>query len=106
LTETKIWNGDILTNPPFILAEQFVEKAMSLLEKGNRLYLFLKIQFLESKARKILFEKYPPKYIYINSERQHTARNGDFEKYTLGTLCFCWFVWEKGFTGEPTIRWI
>ena len=106
LSETEIWNGDILTNPPFILAEQFVEKGMSLLEKGKKLILFLKVQFLESKRRKLLFEKYPPKYIYLNSERQHTAKNGDFGKYTLGTLFFCWFVWEKGFKGEPIIRWI
>lgn len=22
------------------------------------------------------------------------------------TMCFAWFIWEKGFSGEPTIRWI
>ena len=38
------FGGDILTNPPFKLAEQFVEKGMSLLQEGNKLFLFLKIQ--------------------------------------------------------------
>lgn len=22
------------------------------------------------------------------------------------TMCFAWFVWEHGFTGEPGIRWL
>ena len=100
------WKGDILTNPPFNLAEEFVCKGMDCLEQGNKMYLFLKIQFLESKKRKILFEKYPPKYVYINSERQHTAKDGDFDKYKLATLCFCWFVWEKGHNGDTIIKWI
>ena len=20
-------------------------------------------------------------------------------------VCYAWYIWEKGFTGEPTIRW-
>lgn len=68
--------------------------------------MFLKIQFLEGQARKEMFKKYPPKYVYVNSERQLCAMNGEFDKYKATALCYCWFVWEKGFTGEPTIRWI
>ncbi|MCL2570659.1 MAG: NAD(P)-dependent oxidoreductase [Firmicutes bacterium] len=109
LQETRYgFNGTILTNPPFKLATQFVEKGMEILKDGNMLILFLKIQFLESKARRELFRKYPPKFIYVNSERQHTAKDGNFTKYntSIGTLCFCWFVWEKGYKGEPTVRWV
>ena len=102
----KKYDGDILTNPPFAFAEQFIEKAFELLNEGNRLYLFLKVQFLESGKRKKLFEKYPPKYVYINSERQRVAKDGDFDKYTTNVMCFCWFVWEKGFIGETIVRWI
>ena len=108
LLETEKFDGTILTNPPFKLASQFVEKGMELLTEGNKLILFLKVQFLESITRKPLFKKYPPKYVYVNSERQHTAKDGNFEKYgmSIGTLCYCWYIWEKGFTGEPTLRWI
>ena len=92
---SKQWDGDILTNPPFKLAEKFVEKAMELLIDGNKLILFLKVQFLESKSRKELFAKYPPKYVYVNSERQQCCKDADFEKYTATTQCYCWYVWEK-----------
>ena len=104
--DEKIWKGDILTNPPFNLAEKFIEKGMSILINGNKLFLFLKIQFLEGQKRKQLFKKYPPKYVYVNSARQLCAKDGEFEKYTATTQFYAWYVWEKGFIGEPIIRWI
>ncbi len=100
------WKGDILTNPPFNLAEKFIEKSMELLESGNKLFLFLKIQFLEGQKRKELFKKYPPKYVYCYSARQKCARDGEFEKYTATTQFYAWYVWEKGFEGETIIRWV
>ena len=62
-----IFEGDILTNPPFKLAEQFVEKSFELINDGNYAIFFLKVQFLESKSRKKMFEKYPLKYLIVNS---------------------------------------
>lgn len=98
--------ADILTNPPYKYAKEFVEKALDRQWKGYYTIMFLKIQFLEGQARKNLFEKYPPKYVYINSARQMCAMNGEFEKYNATAICYCWFMWEKGYEGEPVIRWI
>lgn len=106
LLETESFNGDILTNPPFNLAEKFIEKSMNLLNEGNKLLLFLKIQFLEEQKRKELFKKFPPKYVYCYSARQKCARDGEFEKYTATTQFYAWYIWEKGFKGETIIRWI
>lgn len=97
---------DILTNPPYKYAKEFVEKALKIQATGYYTIMFLKIQFLEGKARKELFEKYPPRYVYVNSARQLCAMNGEFEKYTATALCYCWYIWEKGWKGESTIRWI
>lgn len=105
--DTEKFSGDILTNPPFKLAEKFVEKGMSVLGyDDSKLILFLKIQFLEGQKRKELFKKYPPKYVYCNSSRQLCAKDGEFEKYTATTQFYAWYIWEKGFTGETIIRWI
>lgn len=98
--------ADILTNPPYKYAKEFVEKALDRQWKGYYTIMFLKIQFLEGQARKKLFEKYPPKYVYINSARQMCAMNGEFEKYNATAICYCWFMWEKGYEGETVIRWI
>ena len=79
---------DILTNPPYKYAKEFVEKALKIQSEGYYTIMFLKIQFLEGQARKELFKKYPPKYVYVNSARQLCAMNGEFEKYTATALCY------------------
>ena len=83
-----------------------VEKALDLVANGYYVIMFLKIQFLEGKERRKLFDKYPPKYVYVNSARQICYLNGDDSKKMSSAACYCWFVWEKGFKGEPIIRWI
>ncbi|MDY6423477.1 MAG: hypothetical protein SPL06_01800 [Bacteroidales bacterium] len=100
------WCGDILTNPPYKYAKEFVEKALEVTRIGAYTVMFLKIQFLEGQGRRKLFKKHPPKYVYINSVRQTCYLNGDMSKKLSSAACYCWFVWEKGFIGEPIIRWI
>ena len=52
---------DILTNPPYKFAKEFAQKALSLLRDGSRCYMFLKLSFLEGKARYAeLFKSTPP----------------------------------------------
>lgn len=97
---------DILTNPPYRYAKEFVEKGIKTVDDGRYVIMFLKIQFLEGQARRELFNKYPPKYIYINSARQTCYINGDMSKKMSSATCYCWFVWKKGFSGEPTLKWI
>lgn len=104
-THTK-YDGDILTNPPYKYAKEFVETALNKISYGNYVIMFLKIQFLEGKERRKLFDEYPPKYVYVNSARQTCYINGDMSKKMSSASCYCWFIWEKEFTGEPIIRWI
>ena len=97
---------DILTNPPYKYAKEFVEHSLDIIADGYYCIMFLKIQFLEGKERRKLFNEYPPKYVYVNSARQTCYINGDMSKKMSSATCYCWFIWEKGFKGEPIIRWI
>lgn len=97
---------DIITNPPFNKAVEFVKQGLNLITKGHKLCLFLKIQFLEGVKRSFLFQEKSPKYVYVCSARQHVAKNGDFEKYTCKPLMFAWYIWEKGYNGDTVLRWI
>ena len=45
-------NGDIVTNPPYKLAQEFVEHALELIDTGRYVCMFLKVLFLESRSRK------------------------------------------------------
>ena len=105
-TNNEQWKGDIITNPPYKYAQQFIEKALDIIPEGNKVAMFLKIQFLEGKKRKILFQKYPPKVLYVSSSRLNCAKNGDFETYkTNSAIAYGWFIWEKGFKGNTIIKW-
>lgn len=68
--------------------------------------MFLRVQFLEGQERRKLFDVLPPKFVYVNSKRQTCYINGNDSEKMSGATCFCWFVWQKGFVGEPKIRWI
>lgn len=101
---------DIVTNPPYKYAKEFVLRALSLVNEGRKVCMFLKLTFLEGKSRyKELFSKYPPKTVYVFSERIMCAKNGDFEGMKAGggsAVAYAWFVWEKGFTGDTIVKWI
>ena len=99
-------NGDIVTNPPYKFAQEFVEQALYKVDTGRKVCMFLKVLFLETQKRKQLFTKYPPKTIYISSSRINCAKNGDFKTYNRSAIAYAWFVWVKGYQGETIIRWI
>ena len=98
--------GDIVTNPPYKYAKEFIEKALDIIPDGHKVCMFLKITFLEGKNRKKLFKQNPPKTIYVCSGRIPCAKNGDFDKYPSSAIAYAWYVWEKGFKGQPIIKWI
>ncbi len=100
------WDGDIITNPPYCNAFEFVKKALSLVKDGSKVAMFLRIQFLESKARKQFFIENPPKKIYVSSSRIPTAKDGDFDSLSSSVICYCWFVWQKGYKGDTVLKWI
>lgn len=103
-----IFDGDIITNPPYKYAKEFVYKALELIPDGRKVCMFLKLQFMEGKARKLLFEKYPPKTIYVSSSRLLCAKNADFNGMRAGggsAVAYAWYVWEKGFNGDTIVKW-
>lgn len=83
---------------------------MELLTDNGQMLIFLKIQFLEGAKRKDFFKKYPPKYIYVFTNRMATWNNGEAldpkGKRWATTMCHAWFIWEKNSMAEPIIRWL
>jgi hypothetical protein len=100
----------VITNPPFKLFKEFVEKALKVAKKN--VIMFGKLQALEGNDRATYFEKTPLKYVYVFKKRQQPLRNGSEvdeltgKKMNSSTMAFAWFVWEIGYEGEPIIRWL
>ncbi len=97
------WNGSIVTNPPYAYATEFVTKAMELVPDGQKVAMFLKLTFLESAKRRELFKKYPPIRVWVATKRLRCLPNGEDRGGAL--IAYCWYVWEKGFHGDPAIKW-
>ena len=100
----KKFDGDIITNPPYKYATEFVLKALELSKR--KVAMFLKIQFLESKNRWLkLFKDFPPSTIYVFVKRINCYRNDD-RSIKGSAVCYAWFVWDKEYTDETRVRWI
>lgn len=99
-------HNDVVTNPPYVMAKEFVEHALDISPDGTKIAMFLKLTFLESQGRKEMFARYPFKTLYVFSQRRSCAKNGDFEKYPSSAVAYGWYVWVKGFKGNPIIKWI
>lgn len=115
--------GDnIVTNPPYAYALEWVVHSLELLKEGKKLALFLPLTFLESDKRRKMFNETPPKTIYVASNRLLCGINGDFTakdkngktiydkdgnpKRMSSAKAYAWFVWVKGEYGIPQIKWI
>lgn len=89
----------IIGNPPYSLAQEFVEKSISLLETGGTVAMLLRIGFLGSKKRNSFFKKYPVSELYVCSARpSFTGKGTDASEYA-------WFIWKKDVT-ETNIKCI
>ena len=107
LKSNEQFDGDIITNPPYTYATEFVNKALETVTDGHKVAMFLKLTFLESSKRKVLFESTPPALLYVSTKRIQCAMNGQFDKYAAsGTaVAYGWYIWVKGVKTEPVIRW-
>lgn len=84
----------LVTNPPYRLAQRFIEKA---LDDGTRFAAFLlRLNFLESMRRKRFFETHPPSRIWVSSRRLPMMhRQGWTGRKSTSNHCYAWFVWDE-----------
>lgn len=104
LTCSAACDCDIITNPPYKYAKEFVENAIDIVTEGHKVAMFLKLTFLEGKGRRELFRNTPPKTVYVSSARLQCGKNGYFDGTAM--VAYAWFVWQKGHCGPTNIKWI
>lgn len=99
------WTADnIITNPPFTLAQEFVVKSLSC--TTGKVAMLAKLAFLEGQKRKSFFESTPLARVHVFSKRVNFYREGVRGKLGTSMIAFAWYVWEHGHEGPPTITWI
>ena len=76
----------ILTNPPFSLAQEFIEKAI---KEADTVIMLLRLNYLGSQKRNIFWNKFPPTALHVLSKRPSFTGSGtDATEYA-------WFIWDK-----------
>ena len=101
-------DSDIVTNPPYKYALEFVEHALDVVTDGHKVAMLLRLNFLEGKKRRELFDVAPPARVYVASGRINCCKNGDFSKSQRennSAQAYAWFVWEKDYTGDTILKW-
>lgn len=101
-------NYNIITNPPYKFAKEFIEHSLNIVKADCYICMLLKITFLEGKGRYDMFKDNPPYKVLIFSNRINCSKQGDFEKDSEygGSVGYAWYIWKKGYTGKPEIDWI
>lgn len=104
LMEKQCFDGDIITNPPYKKANEFVLKALELTKR--KVAMFMRIQFLESKKRYLqIFKNNPPKKVLVFVKRIKCFPN-DKDIIPSSAICYCWIIWDNEYNGKTYLEWI
>lgn len=95
----------VITNPPFRLAEEFVDRALIVARRG--VAILARTVFLESVGRyEGIFRDRPPTTFAQFSERVPMIKGRVDPKATTATG-YAWFIWEKGAVpNHPRLTWV
>lgn len=103
LDQTHQHNGDIMTNPPFSLWDDFVMKGKEFTK--NKLCLLGRTNYFGTHSRysEGIWENLSKVYVFNRYVDYQTPKRDD-GLFCVGVLCTGWFIWEKGYTGDPIIK--
>lgn len=98
----KIYVDAIVTNPPFYLAERFVETA---LERSGLVVMLLRLAFYESDKRTEILENGKLARIHAFRKRLPMMHREGWEGRKANSgMAFAWFVWDQAHRGPTTIH--
>ena len=96
---------NIITNPPFKLAEEFARHALD--RATDKVALLARLAWLEGYGRRKFFESSPLWRVYVFSRRLRIQRGrAAVATDACGMVAFAWFVWKHGYHGIPKVGWL
>lgn len=107
LLEPRLRAPAIVTNPPFHIANEFVDHALRM--DPEIACFFLRLKFLEGRRRyEMLMKNRPPAEVHVFIERVKffSGDHAEAEQPGWNTEAFAWFVWRRGVVSSPRIHWI
>jgi hypothetical protein len=86
----------VMTNPPFALALEFVQRALRLRSKGGAVVTLLRLNFLASNKRADFMRANIPSLYVISDRPSFTGVGKDHEDYG-------WYIWDDGPPRRPIV---
>jgi len=91
----------IVTNPPFTLAEEFLELA---LDRAPLVVMLLRLAFYESERRRDILEDCGLARIHVFRRRLPMMhREGWQGRKANSGMAFAWYIWDRNHTGSTVI---
>ena len=100
--------GVILTSPPYRYATEFVEHALKILPKNGCYIALMNLCYLAGQERfRRIYQFGELREVYVFSKRVECWRNNDREQYGGKAMAdYAWYVFQKGYAGQPTLYWL
>tara|TARA_R100000664_G_C2756460_1_gene144354 strand:- start:2550 stop:3314 length:765 start_codon:yes stop_codon:yes gene_type:complete len=93
----------IITNPPYRLAEQFIDHA---LKQSPVVIMLLRLTFLEGQQRsRTLWKNTPLHRVYICGRRPSMYKTNHVGEKAGGFVAYAWYVWKRDST-DRKLEWI
>lgn len=91
---------NIVTNPPFSLAVDFVQRGLDLV--GGKVIVLQRLAWLEGKKRREFFLDTHLTHVWVHSSRQSMPPGGSNIEPKGGAVAYAWFVWDRQQAPLPT----
>lgn len=105
LMECDLLAPNIVTNPPYKLANLFAKHAIDL--GASKYCVLMRLAWLEGSARRKLFERTKLSRVWVFSARLPRMHREGYEgKKTSSLIAFAWFVWDDAHKGAPRLGWV
>ncbi|WP_107571897.1 hypothetical protein [Clostridioides difficile] len=82
----------IITNPPFSISLDIINKALNDVKEGGFVIMLLRLNYLGGKVRQRLWESNMPKYVFVHNKRMSFTDDGKTD-----SIEYAHFVWKKGY---------
>ena len=100
----EVFEGNTITNPPYSFINDWIQHSLKI--TSNKVYIFCRIQTIETVKRYKIFKENPPLLICPFVKRipcykgESTSKNGS-------AVCYSWFIWDNKIDNEDTkVKWL
>jgi hypothetical protein len=101
-TELPLGVTAIVTNPPYMLTNEFVAHA---LELCPNVIMLLRLAFLESERRSPILDGAGLKRVLAFRRRLPMMHRDGWEGRKANSgMAFAWLVWQRGYSGDPSLQ--